>query len=44
MRIAKALEKNHTLHGFHFDGNWGYMDEQMFLIVTKDSEKSFGKE
>ncbi len=44
MKIAKALENNHTLHGFHFNGNWGYMDEQMFLVVTKDSEKSFGKE
>ena len=44
--ISKALEQNHTLLGFHFSGNWGYTDEKMFLIVTKDkySEQSFGKE
>ena len=27
-KIAKALDKNHTLYGFHFNGNWGYLDEK----------------
>lgn len=34
-RIAKALTKNHTIYGFHFDGNVGYVDELGFLIVPE---------
>jgi hypothetical protein len=32
--IAKALTKNHTLYGLHFEGNSGFIDHRGFLIST----------
>jgi len=26
-RIAKILEPNHTIYGFHFEGNYGALNE-----------------
>jgi len=31
--ISKGLEQNHTLYGFHFHGNVGYVDPKGFLII-----------
>jgi len=42
--IGYALEKNHSLFGFHFSGNfYGSVDEKGFLVVEvlKDDEKKF---
>jgi len=30
--ISEALKDNHTMYGFHFEGNYGLTDEKMFLI------------
>ena len=36
-QIAKILNKhNHTIYGFHFEGNKGYTDELGFLHVNED--------
>lgn len=29
--ISKALYDNHTMYGFHYEGNYGLTDEKMFL-------------
>lgn len=34
--IAEAIAKNHTIYGFHFRGNYGWVDARGFLVV--DSE------
>lgn len=31
--IASGLENNHSIYGFHFSGNYGYVDSKGFLIV-----------
>lgn len=31
--IALGLRSNHTIFGMHFDGNFGYIDSEGFLIV-----------
>lgn len=31
--ISLALEENHTLIGFHFEGHHGYVDNKGFLVV-----------
>lgn len=36
IEISKALEDNHTIYGFHFSGNYGYVDSRGFLVVDKD--------
>lgn len=33
VKISQSLRRNHTLNGFHFGGNHGYINEQMFLVV-----------
>lgn len=38
--IAEALTQNHTLYGFHFQGNTGYVDSKGFLIVNDEVETS----
>ena len=30
--ISEALKSNHTLYGFHNEGNFGFTDEKMFLV------------
>lgn len=35
MEISKALEKNKTIYGFHFSGNYGYVDSRGFLIIDE---------
>ncbi len=34
--IAEGLKENHTLYGFHFHGNIGYVDPKGFLLVPED--------
>ena len=34
--IAEALEANQTIYGFHFKGNYGYVDNLGFLVVDKN--------
>lgn len=33
IRIGESLNKNHTLYGFHFVGNYGYIDTRGFLVI-----------
>jgi len=36
--------ENHSLFGFHFDGNYGYTDEKMHLVVPdKEFRQPIGK-
>ncbi|KAL4442176.1 hypothetical protein ABPG74_009194 [Tetrahymena malaccensis] len=34
--ISEALKKNFTILGFHFNGNYGFIDRSGFLIPSKD--------
>ncbi len=34
--IAEALEKNHSMYGFHFSGNHGYVDSRMFIVIKEN--------
>ncbi|EGR32874.1 leucine rich repeat protein [Ichthyophthirius multifiliis] len=43
LEIAKALEKNNTIYGFHFQGNIGYVDSRGFLIVNELQEKEIAQ-
>lgn len=36
--ISTALEENHTIYGFHFAGNSGYVDTRGFLVPEKVSK------
>ena len=31
--IQAGLSKNHTIYGFHFEGNYGYVDSEQFLVL-----------
>ena len=37
--IQKFLTENHTLFGFHFRGNYGFIDQKGFLQIPDDFEK-----
>jgi len=37
--ISHGLENNHTIYGFHFIGNYGYVDSKGFLIVPEKAQK-----
>jgi len=30
--ITEKLNDNHTMYGFHYEGNYGITDEKMFLV------------
>lgn len=34
--IAEGLKQNHTVYGFHFAGNYGYVDTKGFLILENN--------
>lgn len=36
--IAKALKKNHSIFGFHFTGNKGYVNSEDYLIVDENDD------
>ena len=36
VQIAQGLEKNKTIIGIHFSGNWGYVDSRGFIVVEKE--------
>jgi Leucine Rich Repeat. len=38
--ISEGLNNNHTLYGFHFHGNIGYVDAKGFLIIPEDYYQS----
>lgn len=38
--IAEGLKENHTLYGFHFHGNIGYLDARGFLVIPEDHYQS----
>lgn len=35
--IAESIKANRTIYGFHFAGNYGYVDTKGFLILENDS-------
>ena len=37
--ISKDLYKNHSIYGFHYEGNYGHTDEKMFLIGPEMPEE-----
>ena len=39
--IASGFENNHNIYGFHFVGNYGYVNSQRYLIVNDQSTKLF---
>ena len=41
--IAAGLENNHTLFGFHFVGNYGYVDAKGFLVVPHGVSKDLSE-
>lgn len=42
-QIAEAFEKNHSIYGFHFEGNHGWVDSKGFLVpLDKKSTKKQG--
>lgn len=41
--IMEGLDKNYTIYGFHFEGNYGYVDSESFLVL-KDAVKDFSSE
>ncbi len=41
--IAGGLENNHSIYGFHFVGNYGYINSKGFLIVQESSTKDFSE-
>ena len=41
--IAEDLKLNHTLYGFHFYGNMGYVDHKGFLIVLDNLDSLSGR-
>ena len=40
MEIANGLKKNRTIYGFHFVGNYGYVDSKGFLKFDDDEENT----
>lgn len=39
LAISASLEKNHTIYGFHFQGNVGYVDAKGFLVITDEGKE-----
>jgi len=39
MIIKEGVEANHQLYGFHFEGNYGYLDWRGFLKISEHSRK-----
>lgn len=37
--IASGLQGNHQLYGFHYEGNWGYVNSKGFLIIPHNCRK-----
>jgi hypothetical protein len=38
--LIKIFKINRTIYGFHFIGNYGYIDDLGFLIVSKSDLKN----
>lgn len=41
VEISKALQANHSIYGFHFQGNSGYVDPSQSLIPAKLSQNEY---
>lgn len=37
--VQKSLENNHSIFGFHFQGNYGFVDSKGNLIIEKNCKK-----
>ncbi|KAL4510557.1 hypothetical protein ABPG72_004711 [Tetrahymena utriculariae] len=37
--ISKSLESNKTIYGFHFEGNYGFVESRGFLIVQENQQQ-----
>ena len=37
--IGASMEKNHTIYGFHFQGNVGYVDAKGFLVIPEENQQ-----
>ena len=44
IKISQALQVNNSIFGFHFAGNYGYVDDLGRLIVDENSNKQQSKE
>jgi NLR family CARD domain-containing protein 3 len=40
-QLADALKSNRTIYGFHFTGNYGYVDARGFLVVVEEVNQNF---
>lgn len=40
-KIAEGLEENHSIYGFHFLGNFGYVDCYGFLCLDDKLDDNF---
>jgi hypothetical protein len=38
--ITEGLKENHTIYGFHFMGNQGYIDNLGFLVASAEESKA----
>ena len=34
--ISEFLKSNHSIYGFHFSGNFGFIDSKGFLVIQND--------
>lgn len=41
--ISDGLANNHSIYGFHFVGNYGYVDSRGFLIVNPNDERDLSE-
>jgi len=41
-KIKNGLDHNHTLYGFHFEANYGYVDSEGYLVLEPFKDMSFG--
>ncbi len=37
--IGASMEQNHSIYGFHFQGNVGYVDAKGFLVIPEETQQ-----
>ena len=40
-KISEGLKTNNSIYGFHFEGNYGYIDNRGFLNIDSKFKPSF---
>lgn len=40
-KISEGLKQNHSIYGFHFMGNFGYVDSKGFLSLEDKMDDNF---